>query len=83
MDAHHDIPIALLQGHWKRADLIHMNCVQQFSHHYKDVIVIVDGWRRWGLCAQFYFNHYWCSNLCQADSFLLPLYVSFLCFVHF
>ncbi len=77
MDAHHDVPIALLQGNQKRAGLVHMNHVQQFVHHNEDVVVLFDGWRRWVLCAWFYLNCYWCSNLRRPDTFCYPFMCPF------
>ncbi len=64
MDAHLDVPVALLQCDQKGTGLICMDGVQQFVHHDEDVIMLFDGQWRWVLCAQFYFDCYWCSNFC-------------------
>ncbi len=82
MDAHHDVLIALLQVDPK---------THQFGP-YGPCPTICTPWQRccsafwWlvevgSLCLVLLHPYYWCSNLHQPDSFLLPFHVSLLRFV--
>ncbi len=78
MDAHHDVPIALLQPNWECAGLVCVDGVQQLIHHNEDVVVLVDGQRWWVCCARFYLDQTGAATFVNCTPFCCP-FVSIPC----